>query len=261
MEDFLLSDVGEVIFRYLDNTSLKNCYKTCQSWKVFLENQTFFWKRLTNGHPGWNDLFNIMDFGTVSALGEHFLEMKEDSNFKEGIHPIFCAINLDNMEIFQELTNIYPQFQDLEIQMKLNEILSFESLPLFHYAAVKGRMKIVEYFIDMAAPGNKNPKNTFGEIPLHLAAFFGHLDVVRLFLDNKDIEKNSKANNACMHCNGRTPLHWAARNGHLEVVRLFLDNIEIENNPKDAKGSTPLHSAAKYGHLEVVRLLLGNIAQ
>ena len=92
MESLLLSGVGEVIFRYLDNQSLKNCYKTCQSWRVFLENQTFFWRRLTNGHPGWNDLFDVVDFDTVSALGKHFLGMEEDMNIKENIHPMFSQL-------------------------------------------------------------------------------------------------------------------------------------------------------------------------
>ena len=95
-----------------------------KSWKVFLQNQTLFWKRLTNGHSGWNDLVDFVDFNNLLALREHFLRMEEDLTLKEGIHPIFCAISLDNMDTFKELTKIYPQFQDLKISTFKNEFLS-----------------------------------------------------------------------------------------------------------------------------------------
>ena len=75
METFLLSDVGEIIFRLLDNQSLKNCSEVCSSWKGFLEKQAFFWKRFTDGHPGWNELFENVSCETFSILGKNFFTM------------------------------------------------------------------------------------------------------------------------------------------------------------------------------------------
>ncbi|KAG0569217.1 hypothetical protein KC19_6G074200 [Ceratodon purpureus] len=57
----------------------------------------------------------------------------------------------------------------------------------------------------------------------------------------------------------RTPLHYAARAGHLDVVRLFLQQPFYEYldvNAKDADGLTPLHLAARVGHTGVVAELL-----
>ena len=147
--------------------------------------------------------------------------MEEDLTLKEGIHPIFCAISLDNMNTFKELTKIYPQFQDLKIKISFpyNTCINIEP---FQFAAVKGRVKIVEYFIDMAAPGQENPKYKRGSTPLHCAAEKGHLQVVKILLDNIENEKNPK------NTNGFTPLAYAAKEGHLGVVKLLLDNIISE---------------------------------
>lgn len=57
----------------------------------------------------------------------------------------------------------------------------------------------------------------------------------------------------------RTPLHYAARAGHLDVVRVFLQQPFYEYldvNAKDADGLTPLHLAARVGHTGVVAELL-----
>jgi ankyrin repeat protein len=56
---------------------------------------------------------------------------------------------------------------------------------------------------------------------------------------------------------GKTPLHWAALMGHLEIVKLILENLEHINNknPVSLDGWTPLECAAQHGHLEIVQLI------
>lgn len=57
----------------------------------------------------------------------------------------------------------------------------------------------------------------------------------------------------------RTPLHYAARAGHVNVVKLFLQQPFYEYldvNAKDADGLTALHLAARVGHTGVVVELL-----
>jgi len=57
----------------------------------------------------------------------------------------------------------------------------------------------------------------------------------------------------------RTPLHYAARAGHVDVVKLFLQQPFYEYldvNAKDADGLTALHLAASVGHTGVVVELL-----
>jgi hypothetical protein len=71
-----------------------------------------------------------------------------------------------------------------------------------------------------------------GGTPLHLAAGFGHKEVVQLLLDFKaEVDAKNK--------NGYTPLYVAARSGQKDVVELLLAH-GADINAKDNNGQTPL---------------------
>ena len=61
----------------------------------------------------------------------------------------------------------------------------------------------------------KNPKNNFGNTPLHLAATHGHLEVSRLIMEN--ITQFNPENNF-----GKTPFDFAFKNGHDKICK-FID--------------------------------------
>ncbi|XP_053372667.1 uncharacterized protein LOC123561014 [Mercenaria mercenaria] len=83
---------------------------------------------------------------------------------------------------------------------------------------------------------------------LHLAAYYGHTDLVTLYLD-QGMDVN--------HLNGKkdTALLWAARWGHDNTVSLLLDR-EADPEVKNDKGSTALYWAIRYEFPKTVRLLL-----
>ncbi len=91
------------------------------------------------------------------------------------------------------------------------------------------------------------------DTPLMLAAYEGHLETVRFFIENKFDDGLSIA------------LIWAAVRGHLEVARFLLDNgaeLGVKGGvwPEDAiwsdTGYSALMLAVNAGHLEMVRLLI-----
>jgi RNA polymerase sigma factor (sigma-70 family) len=89
-----------------------------------------------------------------------------------------------------------------------------------------------------------------GWTPLHLAAHYGHLDVVRMLLDHgADIEAVSQ--NAIAN----TPLSAAAWGDHRDIVAALLDHGAQVDAP-NAWGSTALRRAVDAGREELARLLL-----
>lgn len=89
-----------------------------------------------------------------------------------------------------------------------------------------------------------------GWTALHLAAFFGQIDAVRLLLaaraSHSPISRNSMKN---------TPLHAAAAGGHSAIGELLVAR-GADVNATDSGAHTPLHIAAENGLADVVKALL-----
>jgi ankyrin repeat protein len=106
--------------------------------------------------------------------------------------------------------------------------------------AIKRRFRHANY-------SQRVPKRVTG---LHLAAFFGVEDVVKLLLDIGEVDVDSKDND------GQTPLSWACENGHAAVIKLLLETGKVNFDSKDSGGLTPLSWAALNGHIAAVKILL-----
>jgi len=96
-----------------------------------------------------------------------------------------------------------------------------------------------------------------GGTPLHVAAFEGHLEVMKLLLD-----RGADVNGVAF--NNSTALHWAAGAGQVEAARLLLDRGADPNHRSSTwassvfgkgSGQTPSHWAAESGHPEILSLL------
>jgi ankyrin repeat protein len=101
-------------------------------------------------------------------------------------------------------------------------------------------------------PSRANAVASDGFTPLGLAAFFGHLDAVRLLLAN-----GADPNQAARNSTRVAPLHSAVAGGNVEIVReLLAHGADVQ--ARQEGGFTPLHNAAFEGEEEMIRLLLAH---
>ncbi|KAH9601443.1 Ankyrin repeat-containing domain [Trypanosoma melophagium] len=92
---------------------------------------------------------------------------------------------------------------------------------------------------------------------LHVAAAAGDVAVLKLLLDDMELEK--EGNTVMINSRWQTPLHIAAEKGHLEAVKFLVGRYQKWLSMRDITGATPLMAAlTKKRQLHVVNYLLSS---
>jgi ankyrin repeat protein len=116
-------------------------------------------------------------------------------------------------------------------------------------AAALGDLHELDRLLDHLADVNEYSADGF--FPLGYAAFFGHIDAVRLLLRRKaaidQVSKNPL---------GVTPLHAALANGHKEIARLLISEGASVDASQGGENWTPLHYCAYSGDRETAEFIL-----
>ena len=116
-----------------------------------------------------------------------------------------------------------------------------------HLAAQYGHIDMVDLLLSKGA--SIEAKCPYGKTPLHYAAQGDHTETIKLLL-KRGASIEAKLGS------GRTPLHWAAYHGRTKAVRLLLEKGAPINTRNNKNNQTPLHDAVEQSHIDMVKLLL-----
>ena len=207
-------------------------------------------KKLNPLEKGGKYGLNALHFAAVGGhLGvmKYFIERGYNpaSESTGGWTCLHLAAQLDHYDLVQYLVDEHKM--DPMCQTKLG------STPL-HFACVGGSTSVVTYLVNamskyLPIEDVLRCKDDHGRSPLHLAAFCGKLEIIKLLITkfNSDpLMTNDK---------GRIALHYAAKQGHLHIVKFFVEQIKCNPSHMDKDKWTPLHLAALRGHLDIVKYL------
>lgn len=114
-----------------------------------------------------------------------------------------------------------------------------------------GALKLYANFVPNGVNRILSARSSLGRTALHMAAIYGHSNVVGMLLELPHVNVNELTSRS--RC---TPLIMAAYRGYTEVVGMLLQAANVDVNIKDDGGATALHVATCGGHREVVGFLL-----
>ena len=144
---------------------------------------------------------------------------------------------------FETLLSIY-----LDMGSDLNAIPQSRSARSLHLAVANNRPRLMEVLLGAGA--SVDDTDLEGRTALHVASFYGHVEVVRLLL-----EHGAQLNTATSTSRS-TPLHLAALSGHIEVVVELLKAGADPNITMNLIWETPLHLSTSIDDIERVVWLL-----
>ena len=119
-------------------------------------------------------------------------------------------------------------------------------------ACQRGLLPMVKslYSIDKEKVDPSAPQDEYGNTTLHIAAYYGKLEVVKYLITEKHCDPMCKARD------GATPLHHAISTGRLHIVKYLIDEQQVDPSCRDEHGDTPLHKALRKCHFDIARYLI-----
>ena len=148
-----------------------------------------------------------------------------------------------------------------------------ESLPPFLQAAADGNLQKLLSIIEDADKKEKlsqllSTRDRNGSTPEHWAAGGGHLDCLKVLLEQRDkvperpetfSEDATQAKpKKLRRRDGKTCLHYAARNGQVECMRYLVEERGHSVHVRSGDGTTPLHIACFGASQSAVQYLVDN---
>ena len=163
------------------------------------------------------------------AIARLLIDAGADVNLadKDGATPLLVAAAIDRQDIVRLLVLLGGA--ELNIQDAEG------STPLMK-AIGKGDRKTVSFLLEKGADARLVDVNDIS--PLHIAAERGKESIVKILIENSNIDIDWVAKN------GRTALHLAAKNDRVKVAKLLVA-AKAKLDIQDGQQKTPLHASAE----------------
>ena len=196
---------------------------------------------IDHGANGWTPLFLAVIENRLD-VAKRLIDLGADVNAKgaSGWTPLHLAGNLNSLDMAKLLID-----HGADVNEKMNN-----GWTLLLWAAALhndlGMLDMAKLLIDHGA--DVEAKNSFGSLPLTLAAEDNALDMAKLLIDyGADVNATDNY--------GNTPLNIAALHNYPDMAKLLIDH-GADVNTKGASGLTPLHPAANRGFYDMAKLLI-----
>ncbi|XP_029367255.1 ankyrin repeat and death domain-containing protein 1A [Echeneis naucrates] len=136
----------------------------------------------------------------------------------------------------------------LQRRVKVDQKDKYGVAPI-HLAAWFGSLKILKLLVQAGA--EHKVENEEGLNMMHCAAINNHTDIVEYIINDlqmKELDKDDQS--------GQRPFALAAKHGCVEMLEMLMEPYKMATMKPNQRGDTPLHLAARNGHLDAVQLLL-----
>ena len=180
---------------------------------------------------------------------EDILDNQEYVGYSRRIpyNPLWEAYNEEHFDIckliIENLIDKNPVYQNQQWQCEKHGTA-------LHAFAEVGHLEICEIIVKSIRK-DTYPTDQDGQTPFHVAAFWGHSSICKLFIEHFD-DKNP------IDQEWLTPLHIVAEEGNLDICEIIIMHVKKDTYPTDKKGRTPFHLAANMGHLSICKLIIGH---
>ncbi|XP_032372062.1 ankyrin repeat and death domain-containing protein 1B isoform X2 [Etheostoma spectabile] len=136
----------------------------------------------------------------------------------------------------------------LQRRVKVDQKDKYGVAPI-HLAAWFGSLEILKSLVQAGA--EQKVENTEGLNIMHCAAINNHTEIIEYIMNDlqmKELDKDDQS--------GHRPFALAAEHGCVEMMDMLTVPYNMDTMKPNKRGETPLHLAARNGHLDAVQSLL-----
>jgi hypothetical protein len=205
--------------------------------------------------PEQTEKFTCMDCDSYNAAAEGKIEVFKDITYHQSLDLLLTPNKNTILHIYITALNSKSKSP--------TPIAGSESTTTLN-AGSESTTNFVEKNLEMCPPLLQQA-NVKGETPLHIAARYGHDDIVDVLINycakplNQDLEGGIEAVKEMLKMMNKekdTALHEAVRYNHLKVVKLLIEKDPNFSYSANDTGETPLYIAAERGFKDVVIKIL-----